>query len=318
MEQSQDAIPFREKLRECLGGPWPEPPALDARVREVGREEGYRIERVEYQAELGETIPSYALIPDGADPGMPRPAIAVWHQHNDEFELGKSEPAGLAGNPMHHTGAALAQEGYIVLCPDALGFEERRDSVLAGPEFERFLFLKYVVQGRCLAWKNILDMRRAIDYLCSRQDVDPDRIGCYGHSLGSTFTWLVGPWEPRLRCLVGNCCLPSYAAIHRVHLLHSFSNFVPGLLQYGDTPDVAALIAPRPLHLNFGALDEINPVPEVRQAVARIRLAYQALGADGHFTALIEEGQGHVLSPRMWELVREKFRRYLPLGPGVG
>ena len=109
---------------------------------------------------------------------------------------------------------------------------------------ERFEFLRYVVSGKCMAWKNILDMRRAIDYLCSRSEVRSDRIGCYGHSMGSTHVWLVGPWEPRLKCLVGNCCLPTYSGIHRHQLLHCFPNFIPGIYQYGDTPEIAALIAP--------------------------------------------------------------------------
>ncbi len=72
-----------------------------------------------------------------------------------------------------------------------------------GMEYERFEFLRHVVQGRCLAWKNILDMRRTLDLLCARPEVDADRIGCYGHSMGSTHTWLVGPHEPRLKALVG-------------------------------------------------------------------------------------------------------------------
>ena len=92
--------------------------------------------------------------------------------------------------------------------------------------------------------ENILDMRRAIDYLSARPEVDPERLGCFGHSMGSTHTWLVGPWEPRLKCLVGNCCLPTYRAINRHKLLNCFSAFIPGFHQYGDTPDIAGLIAP--------------------------------------------------------------------------
>ena len=87
-----------------------------------------------------------------------------------------------------------------------------------------------------MAWKNILDMRRAVDYLVSRPEVKTERIGCYGHSMGSTHTWLVGPWEPRLRALVGNCCLPTYAGIHRTKLLHCFPNFIPGVYEHGDSP----------------------------------------------------------------------------------
>ncbi|MHC4403663.1 MAG: dienelactone hydrolase family protein [Planctomycetota bacterium] len=302
---------FREKLLECLGGPWPEPCDLRPKLRETMQKDGYRIESVTYEAEPDDPIPAMLLIPDGVDAAHPAPAVAVWHQHNGQWHLGKTEPAGLAGNPMHHTGVALAKEGYVVLCPDALCFEERQSEHLKGGQYERFEFLRYVVAGRCMAWKNILDMRRAVDYLASRPEVVDERIGCYGHSMGSTHTWLVGPWEPRLKCLVGNCCLPTYAAIHRTHLLHCFPNFIPGLGQYGDTPDVAALIAPRAFHLNFGENDRGSPIQEVRQGVETIARAYEKLDAADHFTCYIEEGAGHVLSEEMWKRTRALFRRHL-------
>ena len=97
----------------------------------------------------------------GPGRGRLAPAQRRWH-------LGKVEPAGLAGSPMHHTGVALAKEGYVVLCPDALCFGERQSTQLQGGDYERFEFLRYVVAGKCMAWKNILDMRRAIDYLVLR------------------------------------------------------------------------------------------------------------------------------------------------------
>ena len=212
---------------------------------------------------------------------------------------------------MHYAGVALATEGYVVLCPDALCFEERASEQLKGSSYERFEFLRYVVDGKCMACKNILDMRRAVDYLCSRPEVQNDRIGCYGHSMGSTHTWLVGPWEPRLKCLVGNCCLPTYAAIHRTHLLHCFPNFIPGLFQYGDTPDLAGLIAPRALHLNFGETDRGSPIREVREGIQSIARAYEEAGAAEQFTHFIEADTGHVLSERMWEHTRETFQKHL-------
>jgi len=212
---------------------------------------------------------------------------------------------------MHHTGVALVREGFVVLCPDALCFEERQSPHLPGGEFERFEFLRYVVAGRCLAWKNILDMRRAVDYLCTRPEVDAARLGCYGHSLGATHTWLVGPWEPRLKCLVGNCCLPTYAAIHRTHLLHCFPNFIPGWLQYGDTPDIAGLIAPRPLHLSFGELDDGSPIEEVHMGLRTIARAYEQAGAADRFSHYIEPGAGHILSDEMWRRARTWLRKHL-------
>jgi dienelactone hydrolase len=302
---------FRARLLECLGGPWPEPCELQPELRDSIPKDGFRIASITYQVEPGIRVAALLLIPDGVDADHPAPAIAVWHQHNGQWHLGKSEPAGLAGDPMHHTGVALAREGYIVLCPDALCFEERQSEHHPGGDFERFEFLRYVMAGRSMAWKNILDMRRAIDYLCQRPEVDSARIGCYGHSMGSTHTWLVGPWEPRLRCLVGNCCLPTYAAIQRVHLLHCFPNFVPGLQQFGDTPDIAALIAPRPLHLNFGELDAGSPIREVRAGVQRIARAYQEANAADHFSHFIQPGVGHVLSPEMWQRNRDWFAKHL-------
>ncbi len=302
---------FRKRLLECLGGPWPEPCPLNPRTREVLQKDGYRIESVLYDAEPGDSIPALLLVPDGVDARHPAPGVAVWHQHAGQYHLGKSEPAGLAGDPMHHTGAALAREGYVVLCPDALCFEERRDDKLEGREYERFEFLRYVVKGQCLAWKNILDMKRAVDYLQSRPEVRGDRLGCYGHSMGSTHTWLVGPWEERLTCLVANCCLPTYAGIHRERLRHCFPNFIPGLFAFGDTPDVAALIAPRALHMNFGAQDAGSPIDEVRRAMPRIRQAYDELGAGDCFSYYIEEDSGHVLSDEMWRRAKEWFAEHL-------
>lgn len=303
---------FRDRLLACLGGPWPEPCALEPQIEESIPRDGYRIERLSYSAEPGDRIPALLLVPEQATASRPAPGICIWHQHNGEWHLGKSEPAGLLGNPMHHTGVALAREGYVVLCPDALGFEDRQKGYkLQAGNLERFLFLRYVVQGKCMAWKNILDMRRAVDYLVSRPEVRGDRIGCYGHSMGSTHTWLVGPWEPRLRALVGNCCLPTYQGIHDNELLHCFPNFVPGIFQYGDTPDIAGLIAPRPLHLNFGELDGGSPINEVRRGVERIRRAFEAQHAEDKFTYFIEPQAGHVLSEKMWAKTRAFFAQHL-------
>jgi dienelactone hydrolase len=302
---------FRDKLLSCLGGPWPEPCPLEAEIVETRREDGYRLEKVTYQVEPEDRIPAYVLTPDGVDADQPAPGICIWHQHNGAYGIGKTEPAGLAGSPMHHTGVALAREGYVVLCPDAAGFGERQVGKQKGGSLERFLFLKYVVAGKCLAWKNILDMRRAVDYLAGRKEVRADRLGCYGHSMGSTHTWLVGPWEERLKVLVGNCCLPTYAGIHRKELLHCFPNFIPGLFQYGDTPDIAGLIAPRALHLNIGELDGGTPIEEARAGVETIRRAYEAVHAEDKFTAFIEAGVGHELSPEMWKRARDVFAKYL-------
>jgi dienelactone hydrolase len=307
-------------LLQCLGGEWPAGGPLDVRTERSEPKEGYRLERITYLVEPQERIAAYLLIPDGADAKHPAPGICVWHQHAGQYEVGKDEPAGVHApnfGTMHMTGVALAREGYVVLCPDAAGFGERNrpppggrpDTV--GGNLERHLFSLYVVAGQCLAWKNILDMRRAVDLLAGRPEVRADRLGCYGHSMGSTHTWLVGPWEPRIRALVGNCCMPTYAAMERTGLVHCFPNYVPGWRAIGDIPDIVGLIAPRALHLNFGETDDGSPIREVREAMPRIRAAYAAAGAEDRFSFFIEEGVGHELSAEMWRLTREHFARHL-------
>jgi len=304
-------IDFRERLLECLGGPWPDACPLEAQVESTAEHDGYRVEKVTYQVEAEDRVPAYLLVPTGTSQAKPAPGICLWHQHNGAYDIGKTEPAGLGGSPMHHTGVALAKEGYVVLCPDAAGFGERQVGKLRGGALERFLFLQYVVNGKCLAWKNILDMRRAVDYLASRDEVQPDKLGCYGHSMGSTHAYLVGPWDERLKVVIGNCCFPTYAAIHRAQLIHCFPNFIPGLLQYGDVPDMAALIAPRVLHLNLGELDAGTPLAEAKQGIETIRRAYEAVHAEDRFTWFIEPAVGHELSPVMWEHVRTTFNKHL-------
>ncbi|MCA9017413.1 MAG: hypothetical protein KDA77_18975, partial [Planctomycetaceae bacterium] len=76
-------------------------------------------------------------------------------------------------------------------------------------------------------------------------------------------------------------------------------------------PDIAALIAPRPLHMNFGELDGGSPIDEVRNGVKIIANNYAAKHAETNFTYYIEEGSGHVLSPAMWDKTLSHFQRHL-------
>ncbi len=311
MIKIEDLEVFKEQLLTCLGGSFPIPCRLDSNIEEFSEHDGYRIEKVSYQVEPKERVSAFVLIPENISSKKPAPAIAIWHQHYNKWEIGKSEPAGIIGDPSQFTGVALAREGFVVICPDALCFEERQDSILKGEEFERYVFLNYLVKGKCLAWKNIFDMKRAIDYLCSRDDVNEDKLGCYGHSLGAMFTWLLGPWEDRIKCFAGNCSLPTYSAIQRTSLLSSFSLFIPGLKKFGDTPNIASLIAPRPFHLNFGAKDRHSPILEVKRGIETIKEAYAVYGCGDNFTYFIDEENGHILSDEMLTIIRNKFLEHL-------
>lgn len=306
------SVDFKERLLAGLGGPFPEGGDLNVKTIRVEKKEGYRLEWITYDSEPNDSIPAIVLVPDGVDGNNPAPGICIWHQHNGQWHLGKSEPAGLTGNEMHHTGVSLAREGYVVLCPDALGFEDRSKGFqLKGGALERLLYLKYVVRGKTMAWKNVLDMRRAVDYISSRADVDSERLGCYGHSMGSTHAYMLGPWEPRLNATVCNCCLPTYAAIEEHEILHCFPNFVTGIYPEADTPDIVSLIAPRALHMNFGELDGGSPIEYVKKAMPVIRRAYESMHAEENFSFFIEPAVGHVLSDAMWQRTKSFFANHL-------
>ena len=83
---------------------------------------------------------------------------------------------------------------------------------------------------------------------------------------------------------------------------------------HGDTPDIAALIAPRPLHMNFGENDGGSPIDEVRRGVEVIRRAYESQHAEDKFSYHIEADTGHVLSDTMWSLTRDFFALHLKDG----
>src|SRR5262245_48357810 len=115
-QRKMATVDFRDRLLQCLGGQWPPPRPLHAQTLHIDElEGGIRREKVAYEAEPGEMVPAYLLLPSAGGRSNPAPGICVWHQHHGAWHVGASEPAGLAGMPMHHTGVALAREGYVVL-----------------------------------------------------------------------------------------------------------------------------------------------------------------------------------------------------------
>src|SRR5437773_1356900 len=165
----------RDRLLALLGAMPPAAP-LEPRVEErasadsretiFGAPYSVARERVTYQVEPGERVAAYLFVPfrPGLRPGR-RPAVVCLHQHAGQFELGKSEPAGLAGNPEQHYALALARRGYVTLVPDQLCFEERRDDRLEGNLYERFEFTRRVSYGSSLQAKYTSDNVRGLDYL---------------------------------------------------------------------------------------------------------------------------------------------------------
>lgn len=269
-------------------GPFPEKAPLNART--ISREDkgDYIQEKVVYESEPGEEVPAYLLIPKGLK--GPAPAVFCHHQHNAEFQIGKSEVVGMLGNPEQAYGKELAQRGYIVLAADALCFEERReDSLDGGAAYERFIATTLLLQGSCLQSRNIWDVIRGIDYLTERPEVDEGRIGMVGHSLGGQETIFTAAFEERIKVVAVSCGFTTYAANIRERLPHNWSLYVPGILTVGEMYDLASLIAPRPFFLAAATKDYWMPVDGVREAVEKIREVYEAYGQEERFHALFED-----------------------------
>src|SRR5699024_2567768 len=94
--------------------------------------------RLELRAGDGRVIPAIYLRPAGK---KNLPAMVAVHQHNGEFHLGKSEPAGLAGDPNMAYGMELAQLGCAVIIPDLACFEQRRANTLHQGDYAEYSFL---------------------------------------------------------------------------------------------------------------------------------------------------------------------------------
>ncbi len=220
------------------------------------------------------------------------PAVLCLHQHNGQFELGKSEPAGLAGNPEQFYALELARRGFVTLTFDFLCFEERRYSALEGAAYERFEFTRRLVGGSTLQAKMAFDAARALDYLASRPDVDPARIGCIGHSLGGQQTLFTTALDERIAAAVSSCGFASYRAIFRDAINHNFSAYVPNLLARGDFGAVLSLVAPRPFLVAVGNADRIFPYDGIVESFEAARRVYEENEA-GERLELIAVDGGH-------------------------
>ena len=306
---------LRDRIIACLGK-FPGRVPLEPRILSVESQEGYSRQLVEYQVEVGEWAPAYLLVPyDVCDPA---PAILAIHQHAGEFYLGKSEPAGLSKNSMYHYGLELCRRGYVVLCPDLLCFEERRPPEfrrvetpsLDGASYEKLMACKLFLEGSSLQTKYLWDLARAVDYLQTLDVVDPERIGCIGHSLGGQeATWLTW-FESRIRVGVSSCGHSTYRTILRDGIGHNFASYVFGLLQVCDMDALVADISPKPYLMTNGTEDWIFPLDGVREIAQVAGRAYAEAGVPDCFQSLIFEG-GHGFPVVMREAAYEWFDRWL-------
>ena len=215
-----------------------------------------------------ERVPAYFTRPRTAAAGTRLPAILFNHSHAD---FAKNEFLH-AGNYMPPEGWAesLARRGIAGLAIDAWNFGERRGRT------ESELFKEMLWNGQVLWGMMVFDSLRALDYLAARPDVDPQRIGTLGMSMGSTTAWWVAALDTRIKVCIDICCLTDFETLihHRGLDGHGIYYYVPRLLRHFSTADINALIAPRPHLALAGNFDKLTPPQGLEKIDAHLRRVY--------------------------------------------
>ncbi len=264
----------RQQLYDLLGDlPDPSPKVSASKIVEEERG-AYVLEKLVLDLNGIESVPAYFVRPDGLD--GPLPTILYNHAHGLDYELGKDELlVGRSALQKPPYALGLTRSGYAALCIDTWAFGERRG------RSESEVFKHMLWSGQVMWGMMVYDSLRAIDYLVSRPDVDADRLGTMGISMGSTMAWWVAALDTRIKVCVDICCLTDFQALIDTRGLdgHSIYYYVPSLLKHFTTAQINALIAPRP-HLSLaGNFDPLTPPAGLDQIDAELRQTYAEEGA---------------------------------------
>jgi len=267
--------------------------------------------------------PAYVLTPK--DDKARHPAVLLLHDHGAFFLWGKEKVVAIEGeNPalttfrqQYYGGRAVANElvkrGYVVMVIDMFYWGERRmqmagdppewaDRDKATPEqvaaFNQRSSANTWLIGNALfeagtTWAGVMftDDMRSVDYLASRADVDPDRIGCCGLSVGGFRSAHLAGLDPRLKAAVVVGWMCSYPTMLKNHLTSiGFWATIPGLQQIMDLPDVASMNVPGGLMVINGTKDGLFPLEGVKTSFAKIQAVYQKAGVPDHFQGVLYDG----------------------------
>ena len=290
------------------------PPPVAPAAKVIRREDrgDYVLEYLTFQTTPDLRVPAYVLIPKKAK--MPAPGIVALHCHGGFYVWGKDklvesehEHAALTEYKQQlYQGKSIATElavrGHVVIVIDAFYWGERRMLLDEDPPSYRDSqtmtksevadFNRRSQQGEQLVarslfaagitWPGVLlwDDLRTVDYLASRPEVDAERLGCVGLSLGGYRSFLLAALDPRIKVAVDVGWMTSFASQIRRHVIHTIglTFHIAGLYRYLDLPDLAALIAPRALFVMNGSKDSLFALEGVRAAFEKIGACFQKAG----------------------------------------
>lgn len=250
---------------------------------------------------LGDRVPALYLRPKAEGP---HPAVLLLHDHGARFDIGKEKmvrPLATSASAEAwvqryyggvFVGDTLVRAGFAVLAIDALGWGERSRPGFARDD-QQALMNHLLQLGHSWAGLIASDDLRSHRWLRERPEVDPHRVGVLGFSMGALRAWQLAAIEPQVSACVAAHWMCTREGLlrpgeHTLQGQSSFSMAHPGLAAELDHPDIAALIAPRPLLLLGSPQDKLFPWDAVQTSWRQLARAWPAEGlttavtVDGH------------------------------------
>ena len=302
---------FSAKLRAMLGDFAP-PKKWETLSEHTVELDDHIREELILKAEGIPPLPVYLLIPKKKIEGK-RAGIVALHGHGShgyEPVAGRDDLPGVDNaikSCKYDYGRQLVRRGYVVAVPCLTPFGRR----LGNPDSYgkqdacAITFLRLQLLGKLLIAENLRDSLWALELLARHEQVDAKRLGCVGLSLGGRMTMLMAAVEPRIKVAVVSGALNVLQ--ERVGQHYSCgAQIIPGLLQFGDVPEIGSLIAPRPCVWEIGSRDTLISPKWADEALTRMGHAYKALGAEKELLVDRFEG-GHEWSGRVGYGVMEKL-----------
>jgi hypothetical protein len=298
----------RQELWELLGDLPPRNRDISAKTLATEKGDGYTLEHLELDLNGLEPVPALLLVPDRRRERAP--GLVYIHAHGGTYELGKEELVrGRAVLPAY--APVCAEKGIVTLAIDSWCFSQRQHKQ-DGRQGETDTFKEMLWRGRVLWGMMMYDEVQAVSYLSGRPEVDPQRIGAFGLSMGSTKAWWLAALDPRVKLCVDLCCLTDYEELIKIDNLrgHGIYYFVPRLLKHFQAQDINELIVPRP-HLSLnGRQDRLTPPAGVERIRDHLLPLYRAHGREQDCRIELFDC-GHLETPEMRAIVLEWFDKHL-------
>src|SRR5262249_4464735 len=228
--------------------------------------------KITFAVEKEDRLSAYLFIPKDAKGRVG----ALLCPHPTHVMLGKGVPAGLSDKPNRAYALELAERGYVTLAPDY-------------PGSGAYKIDAYAHGYQSATMKGIWNHMRCVDLLQSLPEVDSERIGVIGHSLGGHNALFVAAFDPRLKVVVTSCGFNTFAKYKKGDLAGwSHKGYIPRIaFVYGkepkkmpfDFPEIIGALAPRPVFINAPLKDANFEVTGVRDCVDAAMPVYELFGA---------------------------------------